>query len=174
MPATADWRIMLTLLITGKFEVCSILHVALLVFLRLIAVIKPMGNKGGIIAKRNYVLAVIWILIITNNSLRFVFFTVDYKDCVHKMDQFNFWALVVTPVVLIVSFYVILIFSVRRKKSRNENTMSEQGMSIKEKENARTTKIVMRLVIVLLICYIPYISLLAGLYAEVSHAVSLK
>ena len=178
MPPWEDWRIMLTLLITGTLEVSSILHVALIIYLRLMAVIQPMRTNEGMIAKSNYLLIAIWVLVITNNLFRFIFFAIDSKAMVGIMDQFNLWVLVVTPVILIILFYVLLVISVWKKKNGKENTfrtcehIPEQVRSKKEKENARTTKIVMRLVMVLLLCYTPYISLLNGLYSESSNAVS--
>ena len=172
MPPWEDWRIMLTLLITGTLEVSSILHVALIVYLRLMAVLQPMRTNEGIIAKSNYLLIAIWVLVIINNIFRFIFFAIDSKAALHIMDQFNFWVLVVTPVILIISFYVMLICSVWKKKNRKENTAAEQARSKTEKENTRTTKIVMRMVIILLLCYTPYISLLTNLYAKVTYAVS--
>ena len=172
MPPWEDWRIMLTLLITGTLEVSSILHVALIVYLRLMAVLQPMRTNEGIIAKSNYLLIAIWVLVIINNIFRFIFFAIDSKAALHMMDQFNFWVLVVTPVILIISFYVMLIFSVWKKKNSKENSIPEQARSNKEKENTRTTKIVMRMVIILLLCYTPYISLLTNLYTKVTYAVS--
>ena len=172
MPPWEDWRIMLTLLITGTLEVSSILHVALIVYLRLMAVLQPMRTNEGIIAKSNYLLIAIWVLVIINNIFRFIFFAIDSKAALHMMDQFNFWVLVVTPVILIISFYVMLIFSVWKKKNSKENSIPEQARSKKEKENTRTTKIVMRMVIILLLCYTPYISLLTNLYTKVTYAVS--
>ena len=163
---------MLPVLITGTFEVSSILHVALLVYLRLRAVRQPLNNKEGIIARRNYLLSAIWFLIITNNLLRFTFFSLDLRDEVDIMDKFNFWVLVVTPVVLILSFYIFLLLSVWKQKNNAESTMSTQVKSSKEDENRRTTRIVMRLVITLLICYIPYIVCLNGIHDKISSKVS--
>ena len=148
-----DWRIKLTLLITGTLEVSSILHVALLVYLRLMAVLQPTRTKKGIIAKSHYLLIAIWALVILSNLFRFIFFTIDLKALLHIIEQLNFWALVVTPIILIVSFYVMLVFSVWKKKNGKEDIISEKPISKKEKENARTTGIVMRLVMVLLLCY---------------------
>ena len=163
---------MLTLLITGTLEVSSILHVALIVYLRLMAVLQPMHTNEGIIAKSNYLLIAVWALVIISNLFRFIFFAIDSKTVLIIMDQINFWALVVTPVILILLFYLMLIFSVWKKKNSKENTIPEQARSKKEKENTRTTKIVMRMVIILLLCYTPYISLLTNLYAKVTYAVS--
>ena len=172
MHATADWRIMLTLLLTGTFEVSSILHVALLVYFRLISILQPLIHNEGIIARRNYLLASIWILIVSNNSLRFIFFVLDMRDGVDVMDSLNFWVLVVTPATSILLFYVLLVFFVRQKKQGNECHMSIQVQSAREEENDRTTKIVMRLVVTLLFCYVPYIALLNGLHSKVSNMVS--
>ena len=163
---------MLPVLITGTFEVSSILHVTLLVYLRLRAVRQPLNSKEGIIARRHYLLTEIWVLIITNNSLRFTFFALNLRDGVDIMDNFNFWVLVVTPVVLILSFYIFLLLSVWKQKSNAESTMSTQVKSAKEEENRRTTRIVMRLVITLLVCYIPYIICLNGIHDKISSTVS--
>ena len=163
---------MLPVLITGTFEVSSILHVALLVYLRLRAVREPLDSKEGIIAKRNYILTAIWVLISTNNLLRFIFFTLNLRDGVDMMDKFNFWFLVVTPVVLIFSFYILLLFSVWKQKGNSGCAMSTHTKSAKEEENKRTTKIVMRLVVTLLVCYIPYIVCLNGIHDKISSTVS--
>ena len=151
-------------------EMSSVLHVMLIVFLRLYAIMKPTSYKTIHVKLRYTSIIVIWLwstlfhvairtsLVLKNETI-FYYGNLFILLCCNTL-----------PVVLILVMYVMLIWVLRGEKSRlpDPNTVrlstSSTGTDDMEK---KMTLAIQRIVLVLILCYCPWLVWRAYFYVVV-------
>ena len=142
------------------FEMASVWHVMLLVFQRLLAIVKPVTYQTFHKKMRYISMTVIWTLSLILHLSKSLTETFDPKI---GHTQHIFIALVfnLLPILSILFMEVILIWKLKEEKrkrmQRRTETHDATGNDLKVFENAMT-KVVQRIVVVLIVCYGPFIS----------------
>ena len=136
------------------FEISSVLHVALLVFLRLMAVRNPLSDEKGLILYRRISITVVWITSIVFSMMPVILDWLKIENGALYVYQINLYLFRIFPVFAIVIMWSLLIWTAKRKQSHGEGTLRTQH-SMKEPDSRRMAEIIRRLVIILLVCYIP-------------------
>lgn len=136
-------------------ENLSILHIALLVFLRLLIVRKPLSTAGRPLRHRKALLLMIWLMsIIVEMPVPFLRRDPDFTALYRSIIFHVFSTL---PVVLIVVFYIIMTFPIKSHKKQNEEALNEANTSMQRPKDSRTTLLISGMVAILLIGYLPYL-----------------
>ena len=142
------------------FEMASVWHVMLLVFQRLLAIVKPVTYQTFHKKMRYISMTVIWTLSLILHLSKSLTETFDAEI---GRTQHIFIALVfnLLPILSILFMEVILIWKLKEEKrkriERRTETNDATGNDLKVFENAMT-KVVQRIVVVLIVCYGPFIS----------------
>ena len=139
-------------------EYSSILHVALLVFLRVITLRNPLSQGDDIRKFRHVAITIIWIISITVVSLDVISQCQGMDDFSMYLNLVNLHCFKTIPVVGIVLMYGLLLWTVNRQQKQTNNIAISTDNSHREARNRRMTAIVSRVVICLLICYLPYLA----------------
>jgi hypothetical protein len=140
-------------------EYSSILHVSLLVFLRLITLRNPLGFQGQDIRRfRHVAISVIWIMSITVVLLDIIARCQEMDDFSMYLNLVNLHCFKTIPVVGIVLMYGSLLWTVKRQQKQTNTIALSTNTSNREARNRRMTAMVSRVVICLLICYLPYLA----------------
>ena len=151
-----DWRIEGLTFIPNILETASILHVTLLVFLRLLAVTDPMKYKEAHVKSRHKSIIVIWLtsVIVRLTAL----LSQKYHSTVFFYYRYVLLHIFHTiPIITIVIMYVRLIMTLK-KRSTTLITMTEQSQQLSDSINRKMAIVVKRIVVSLLICYVPFLS----------------
>ena len=145
------------MLIPNILETSSCLHVTLLVFLRLLAVSKPLTYKNIHKQVRVKAIVVIWVLSIFVRLLSIVAqlstgnFYFHYRNILLHMFH-------TIPMICIVFMNLSTVWIVRNKvKEISSDTNLNRKDDYVDEKNRRLTLMVKRIVICLLICYTPYL-----------------
>ena len=147
----------LWVLVLHVLETASILHVALLVFLRLKAVTKPLtGGKNEHIVLISFV-TVIWIISIFSCIIPVLVLAYSVFDTFRYVKMITFHCFGTFPVVSIIIMWGILLKISKDRRMKHKRVSNKEFISIEESNHSKMVKIVHRLVIALLICYIPFL-----------------
>ena len=152
-----DWRPTLLFFLTHALEFSSILHVALLVFLRLMTLRNPLPQGECVIKLRRYSILTIWIISIVLNIIPFLSWVSKLKDVSEYFALVNLHCFGTIPVIGIIIMYGLLVWTVRKKQRQDQNLFLGKDDSTVEANNRRTTALISRVVMVLIICYVPYL-----------------
>lgn len=151
-----DWRIEGLTFIPNILETTSILHVTLLVFLRLLAITDPMKYKEAHIKSRHKSIIVIWLTSIIVRLIALL--SQKYHSKVFFYYRYFLLHIFHTiPIIMIVIMYGTLIMTLK-KRSATLLTMTEQSQQLSDSINRKMTIVVKRIVVSLLICYVPFLS----------------
>ena len=146
-----------------SLENISILHVMLLIFLRLCIIKDPMSRTGPL-KYRKVLLASTWILPMVT-KLPNVFLLKDpYALYLYSSVQFHLFS--TFSVFLIVLLYVMLVFTIRRKKEENRNELNSLRVSENKIDDTKTAKIISKLVSAIIVFYFPYVISRTTIYAR--------
>ena len=151
-----DWRIEGLTFIPNILETTSILHVTLLVLLRLLAVTDPMKYKEAHIKSRHKSILVIWLTSIIVRLIALI----SQKYHTKAFFYYRYFLLHMfhtIPIIMIVIMYVTLIMTLK-KRSTALITMTEQSQQLSQSINRKMEIVVKRIVVSLLICYVPFLS----------------
>ena len=138
-------------------EFSTILHVALLVFLRLITVRNSLSQGDGIIKLRLYLVISIWILSIAVTFLPFLASVLKMKEFYCYSALVNLHCFNTAPVIGIIIMYGLLLWTIQKEQRQKKNNFPGMDTLKAEENNRRMTSIISRVVILLLICYLPYL-----------------
>ena len=111
--------------------------------------------------------ALIWIILIIP---RIVFFLLLWLK---MSEQFNSFAHVILhvfytiPTIGIIFMYCVLVWSVRKSKKKNQDEMSQLTIQNQRSDDTKMNSIVARLVLLLLICYLPFLINRSYMYYEI-------
>ena len=149
-----DWRIDLLRCVPRVLETSSCLHVTLLVFLRLLAIQKPL-TYAELHGKLRYIsIIIIWIISIVIQLIALIILIFEkgnvylyYKDVtLHSFHTF--------PVICIIIMYTLLIWTLKKKKREIKDIRRSMEQ---DTINKKMTLLVQRVVLVLIICYVPFL-----------------
>ena len=150
-----DPNIEIVTFLPNVLEITSILHVTLLVFLRLIAITEPIKYKEIHIKIRHTSIITIWLM---SFGVRIIaILSQKYKPSVFF--YYRYFALHIfhtLPVICIIAMYVILMKTLRRRNGHLE-IMVDNSRHLADSMNRRMTIVVQRIVLALLICYVPFL-----------------
>ena len=148
-------------------DVSSILHVALLVFLRLRTVRNPYLEGESLYKVRRLGIIIIWFVSIMFCILPLMALVLKMKDYSTIIRLIGLTGLSTLPVIGIIIMWGILIWTAKVKQAEDRNNRPSTPNAIihsisrsasYERNNQRAAVIMQSLVIVLLICYIPYLA----------------
>ena len=149
-------------MVPNILETSSVLHVALLVFLRLLAILTPFKYQEIHIKLRHVSIVIIWLISIcihlietvTSITFHMDFFSFPYKYFVVHVFH-------TIPIVGIVIMYVGLLWILKKKRNQAKQNMTDVGTTI----NMKMALLVQRVVIFLLVCYVPFLAWKQYFYA---------
>ena len=150
-----DWRINLIFFVPHVLEISSILHVALLVFLRLMAVRNPFSEEKRLALYRRISITLVWTTSIVFRTIPLVFSALKMKNSVVNFFTINLYLFRVFPVFAIIIMWGLLIWTAKRKQTHGESYLQTLKYSTEEANSRKMAEIIRRLVIILLVCYIP-------------------
>ena len=136
-------------------ETTSILHVTLLVFLRLLAVTEPIKYKQIHISLRHKSIIITWTISLGVRLIGLMIqifqpsFLLYYRH--FSLHTFN-----TLPILCIVMMYFKLMITLKKRK-KILITMTENSRHSADLVNRKMTEIVKRIVLALLICYVPFL-----------------
>ena len=154
-----DWRSNLIFLPPHVLEFSSIIHVAVLVFSRLMAV-RELSLNGKRRAKL-YLFSVItiWMVSVTFNIIPLIALFMKWKTFYTNVRLLNLHCLSTFPVICIVVMYTLLVHTVKKNQMRESMVTSTVAVtSIMKANQQRMVVIVRGLVIMLLVCYLPHLT----------------
>ena len=153
-----DWKSNLIFFPPHVLEFSSIMHVAVLVFSRLMAV-RELSLTGKHRAKL-YLFSVvtIWIVSATFNIIPLIALVLKWKNFYTNVRLLNLHCLSTFPVICIVVMYILLVHTVKKKRKRESMVIPDAITSIMKENQQRMVIIVRRLVIMLLVCYLPHLT----------------
>ena len=148
------------LFVPHVLEFSSILHVALLVFLRLISVLKPYQEETSINNLRRISIASIWILSVAFCVLPIISLTLKMKVVSTYVRLLTLHCFNTIPVVGIIIMWCMLMWVAKKKQVNDRQSYHRQSCdnSNPGSYDKRSAVIVRRLVIILLVCYLPYLA----------------
>lgn len=164
-----DWRVELISFVPNVLQTSSVLHVAVLVYLRLLAVLKPLEYTNMDAKIRKASIPVIWILSIGTRLLAVL------TQCLKAFSFYSYYRYIVLhgfhtiPIICIACMYFKLLLTIRSKFSSpndgefsnsksQDNTISSSAnnSNMQKKElKKKSTALVKWVVFFLLICYVP-------------------
>ena len=152
-----DWQAELIGYPVRALEFSTILHVALLVFLRLNTVRNSLSYGDSIIKLRRYMIIAIWILSIVFTFLPILASIFKMKELFYYSNLVNLNCFGTVPIAGIILMYELLIQYVKKKQRKNQTVFPGIETLKTQENNRRMTLVISRGVIVLLICYLPYL-----------------
>ena len=152
-----DWKFQLLLFPLLSLEILTVLHVALIVFLRLNTIRNPLSRIDDIIKLRRYFIISIWIVSLVFSFLPTLASVFKLKEFYYYSKLFVWHSFGTVPVIGITGMYGLLIWTVRKNQGENKKRFPEVETVNAEENNRRMTLIISCLVTFLLICYIPHL-----------------
>ena len=139
-------------------EMSSILHVTLLVFLRLIAILKPLSYKAIHVQLRFVSITTIWVIsCLCHGIIRIIYVLVPKQRQNSFYDNASLVILhcfITVPVISLFIMYVLLILVIRKKNQElKEHTLVTPNVPGKANRNI----LVKRVVMVFVTCYVPFL-----------------
>ena len=174
-----DWRVELINLAPNVFATSSCLHVTLLVFLRLKAISKPTQYEE-IYKKLCYPSIVfIWIISVGVRLIAVLAHCLKFWDFYFYYRYFNLHVFHTIPIICIVLMYAKLVWTL---KKRSNEAIKEARRSVNanlkelalDKINQKMTLMVQRVVLFLVVCYVPYLIWMQYYYMEFPTRIPFK
>ena len=146
-------------LIPNTLSTCNCLHVALLVYLRLIAVTKALKCKQIHRHHRKKTIVAMWIISFTICLFPPLTAKFNQKKIEVVFKHIILHVFHTIPIIFIVFIYSKLIYIVESKrKMKTKQRMSSNTLSRVNSNNKLSTSMVKGVVICLFVCYIPYLA----------------
>ena len=148
------------------FSASTCLHVTFLVLMRYVAINKPTGYKSTFVFRhRRAIIITIWILSISLCLLPIVSKATTGQNHAYVYDFTNYIRLHgfhTVPVLCIVGMYLKLSWKLKRDLTNQQNldefSKSFDFQKCSQMKKKSSTKIIRKIIIGLLICYVPYIA----------------
>ena len=137
-----------------SLENSSILHVLLFIFLRLMIIRYPLSRKGPMRFRKTLLLAT-WIIPFITKAPCIYLWQYPYFHFLYQNFQFHIFSTL--PVVLIVFLYGVMLLTIRNKKRENQEMLKSANVTREKEIDRKTTLLISGLVLVLLVCYLPYL-----------------
>ena len=153
-----NWRLVLINFVPDVLEMSSVLHVALLVFLRLFAVLKPMSYTDVHVKMRFISIPIIWTASIFFHIINRVFLFAGTITHFYIANLFILFSFSVLPVISILIMYLILVYTLRKNKmSATKESYQDTPSTPVDTIQKKMTLVVQRVVLVLIFCYGPFV-----------------
>ena len=148
-------------LVPNILSTCNCLHIALLVYLRLITITEVFKYKETIRQHRHKSIALMWLISVGINTIPVL--AAGFEHILLKLifKYIILYAFHACPIIFIVVEYSKLIRVVEeRNRKEAETRMSEfSHVNVNFLENAKlSTKIIKGVVVCLIFCYLPYLA----------------
>ena len=152
-----NWRLSLLFLPSRVLEFSSVLHVTLIVLQRWITIRKPFSKAKHRTNLWGFLILFIWIICIIFRTTPLIALALKMRDFYVVIRLFNLHCFGTFPVIAITCMYDMIVRTVKMKKCQDKSNLTspETDSEIVNARSQRTALIVRRLVIVLLICYLP-------------------
>ena len=151
-------------------ENVSIAHVLLLLFLRLYLIQNPM-RRGGLLRFQKTLLIATWIgpIILKLPVIYFVFieqhgYDIGIFGMVYGIERplniywnIQFHISSTLSVLLIIIMYGLMIFTIKNKRRENRQMLNQNKSTEQNANDRKTTLIITRLVVVVILCYLPFV-----------------
>ena len=137
-----DWKFQLLLFPLLSLEVLTVLHVALIVFLRLNTIRNPLSRIDDIIKLRRYLIFSIWILSLVFAFLPTLASIFKLKEFYYYSKLFVWYSFGPVPVIGIMCMYGLLIWTVRKNQGENKKRFPVVENVNAEENNRRMTFII--------------------------------
>ena len=162
----------LTNFVPYVLETSSCLHVTLLVFLRLLAILKPLTYRETHIKLRHTSIITIWIISISVHLVA-VLSRVDFG--VEKTGDFYFpYRYIVlhgfhtVPIICMVVMHAVLIWKLKTMRNNANENIEDTTTTHADLTNKKMTLMVQRIVCFVVVCYVPYLSWKHYFYSVIS------
>ena len=152
-----DWRLLFAFVPADILENSSILHVAFLVFLRLRTIQNPLTSRNGSFRRLKHFVALIWIILIIPRIVFFLLLSLKMSDEFSSFAHAILHVFYTIPTIGIIFMYCVLVRCVRKSKKKNQDEMFQVGVQNQRSDDTKMNSIVARLVLILLICYLPFL-----------------
>ena len=119
------------------------------------AVRNPFSEEKRLALYRRISISLVWITSIVFRTIPLVFSALKMKTSVVYMCTINLYCFRVFPVFAIIIMWGLLIWTAKRKQTHGESYLQNLKYSTEESNSRKMAEIVRRLVIILLVCYIP-------------------
>ena len=164
-------------------EMSSVLHVTLLVFLRLLAIMKPISYKQIHTKLRYNSIIVIWLTSMFFHSATKTALLFENKTLFDYGNWFILLSFNILPVVLIIIMYIVLMWILRDKTSKNpgpnnvelHSNLNSQLLNNQptiaagaEQMERKMTLAIQRIVLFVIFCYGPFLIWRVYYYAVVN------
>ena len=148
-------------------ENASILHVLLLVYLRFCIIKNPM-TKVGPIRYRKVLLVVTWMIPIITKLPTFFFFLWNDHPLLELLVCITAQFLIFSApcVLFIVIVYGRMILTIKNKKQEHRDALNLSRTATEKQFDDKTTRLISILVLVVCICYVPYLIMRTDLYVN--------
>ena len=156
-----DWRVEIINFAPNVFSTSSCLHVTLLVLLRYFAVSRPAKYALFHTKIRRKSIIVIWMISVITPVIAVVAQLSRTWNFYFYYRYVNLHLFHTIPILCIVLMYAKLILMVRKRSKQALETMSEDEGDKKveiDKVNQKMTLMVQRVVLFLVVCYVPYLA----------------
>ena len=159
------WSIEMLKIVPELFSASTCLHVTFLVLMRYIAINNPTGYKRSFVFKhRRYFIITIWMLSISLCFLPILSKAVTGKTHAYVYDftsSLRLHGFHTLPVICIVGMYLKLSLKLKKGPTSPQNldefSKSFELQKCNKMKKKSSTKIIRKIIIGLLICYLPYI-----------------
>ena len=138
-------------------EISSVLHVTLLVFLRLWVILKPLSCQELHTKMRHISIISIWIISILTNILPGIFWHLKMGPEYQYIGLINTYCFGLIPVVSIVFMYALIYWTIKKKSRAAKDTLEGTENCPLDLDSMKMTLLVTRVLLVLLVCYTPYV-----------------
>ena len=138
-------------------EISTILHVALLVFLRWKSIKRPLKEIKNEEIYRIAFVVIVWTISISACIIPVLFLAFEMFETFRYIKLVSFHCFGTIPVISIIVMWGLLMKVAKDRRMKDNHVLSTEFLSIEESNHRRMVKIVHRLVIALLICYIPFL-----------------
>ena len=150
-------------------EMSSCLHVTLLVFLRLMAIQYPLSYQTSNVKLRRASIIIIWVLSILAQIIPLTVIYTSSKQIYTYIRLIFVQCCGTFPVISIVVMNALLIWTVKRRQREKLASLApvatKSTNAISESMSRRMTTLVQKLVVFLLLCYVPYLTWAHYFYA---------
>ena len=140
-------------------EMSSVLHVTLIVSLRFYAILKPTSYRKLHIKMRFISLLLIWTSSFFLHGVIVILAVLNKKTYAYTGNMFVFYCFNALPVLIILILYLLLIWILKNKRPTpiNDTNQIHMQSAATEEIEKRMTTIVKRIIIVVILCYGPFV-----------------
>ena len=152
-------RVELLKMVPNVLSTCNCLHVALLVYLRLMSITQAFKYKKTFRQHRYKSIVIMWVTSVVINIVPLLMVYYKHEELFLFFRHFILYTFHVFPIIYIVVVYAKLIHAIKtRNRKEAETRMSEVSYAKVNFNNKLSTKMIQGIVVCLIVCYLPYLA----------------